>query len=137
MKEEIILSNDAFFLLSEGQEPLDDLAYPEAEKIASRFPNGFTASFIRYLDNGLLVALFEEKEPEREDSPGGPCLYFESTLYDRLQAWITEDRKVKYRWTRRGVPGPMATVDLLEGPYGPYFVTEKGSTIPIKSLSSE
>lgn len=137
MKEEIILSNDAFFLLSEGQEPLDDLAYQEAEKIASRFPNGFTASFIRYLDNGLVVALFEEKEPERENDPQGPCLYFDATLYDRLQAWITEGQKVKYRWTRRGVPGPMATVDLLEGPYGPYFITEKGSIIPIKSLSSE
>lgn len=142
MEEEIILSNDAFFLLVQGDEPLDDQAYAEAEKIASRFPDGFEADFLRYADGGFVVARFKPKAGHPAGPPlppelSWPCMYFDATKCARLQAWLLDGRKIAYRWVKNGVVGPTVTVPLQEGPHGSYFTTEKGSVIPIASLASE
>lgn len=138
MKEEIVLSNDAFFLLARGEEPLDDLAYAEAEKIASRFPNGFTASLVRYMDNGLVLALFEHKVCDQPAEDLGPCLYFDATKYARYEVRMgKEEGTVKYRIVKNGIPGEVFTVPLSEGPHGLYFVTKMGSIIPVSSLYFE
>lgn len=65
----IILSNDAFYYLSEGEEPLDEANLDEAERIAAMFPDGYKITCLGHAgDKGCfecdIVPAKADEEPE-------------------------------------------------------------------------
>ena len=131
MEKIIRLSNDAFFFLLLGEEPLDDAAYPEAEKIASELPSGFQGRILRYLDDGMVEASFTFDEPEEEFKYD---YFWNATLYCQLQVQVSGDT-VKYRWHKKNRTFEIQEVPLMSDEYGEYFLTKFGSRIPIRSLT--
>lgn len=56
------LTNDAFFTLYAGDEPIDETNLEEANRIAAQFPGGFTIAddWVVLGDTGLIEATFME-----------------------------------------------------------------------------
>lgn len=55
---EIWLSNDAFFYILSGEEPLDEDNLAEAEEVLSYFPNGFDIVEWHYEETDMVAATF-------------------------------------------------------------------------------
>lgn len=90
----IILSNDAFYYLSEGEEPLDESNLEEAERIIAMFPEGYKITYVgRVGDRGevecdIAPAVTSEK-PEH---------IITLTRYVQLHLNYTGADRVKVMW---------------------------------------
>lgn len=58
------LTNDAFFALYCGEEPIDEVNLEEAKNIAAQFPHGFTIGedWVELGDTGLIEAVFTAEQ---------------------------------------------------------------------------
>lgn len=74
-KIELTLSNDAFFYIYMGEEPIDEDAIKEAKKVGERFPFGFALENDEweYAENGGIKAVFIPYIPKKKAAPKGPA----------------------------------------------------------------
>ena len=63
----IQISNDAFFFITEEEEPLDEENLEEAQEVLSIFPNGFYVEDWRYVKNSDLIEVIFIPYVEDED----------------------------------------------------------------------
>lgn len=131
---QVIISNDAYFLLAKGEEPMDDLAYSEVEKLKAEAPANFSLGEPTFIENGLVKV---DLIPIRADASFDPDRLSKVTKYCELQVKFVGDNGVEYCWVKNGVAGPVKHA-YIQGPDSaqPYFTTDLGSIIPMASLDS-
>lgn len=84
------ISNDAFFFITEEEEPLDDKNLEEAQEILSMFPNGFyIEENWKFVENSdLIEAAFIPYVKDEEDYDE----YLDITKYMQLQIkWLDQN----------------------------------------------
>lgn len=84
------ISNDAFFFITEEEEPLDEANLEEAQEVLSMFPNGFYVEegWTRVEDSDLIEAVFVPYIEDADDYDE----YQELTKYIQQQIkWLDAD----------------------------------------------
>lgn len=131
---QVTMSNDAYFLLAKGEEPMDDLAYAEVERLKADGVDNFSLGEPIFIENGLVKV---DLIPVQADTNFDPDRRSEVTKYCELQVKFVDNNGVEYRWVKNGVAGPVKHAVIQEPDSAqPYFITDLGSIIPIASLDS-
>lgn len=130
------LSNDAFYLLYCGEEPLDEDNRDEANEIAAMFPHGFFIESYEVVGEDLIEAVFIPYKP----SDFKVEYFCKMTNEVELQVHYTSSNQVRYRFlhdSKGTIMEGEVPVFIDRFSNKPCFKTTGGSVIPIWTLSKK
>lgn len=130
--KDFTISNDAFFYLQLGDEPLDEANLIEAESVANSFINGFDIVEWRYIDNGKVYCKLAPYIAEQSYDA-----FIQATNYHDMRirynspsnvtAWYIDNRDNSIR--------PAGTHDIIDADTNPSFYTDLGSRFFLKRFT--
>lgn len=134
MKETILqLSNDAFFYILSGEQPIDETNLDEANEILDMFPNGFYIKSWEPIDNSdLIQAVFVTEDNESE------WLRYNITKYIQIQIkWLDSTHIIQREInSQANTMSETKEFSVLTNKYGlQYYINQFGSTIFINRFT--
>ena len=134
MKETILqLSNDAFFYILSGEQPIDEANLDEANEILGMFPNGFYIKSWEPIDNSdLIQAVFVMEDDESE------WLCYNITKYIQIQIKWLDSTHILQREinSQTDTMSEAKEFSVLTNKYGlQYYINQFGSTIFINRFT--
>lgn len=134
MKEAVLqLSNDAFFYILSGEQPIDETNLDEANEILDMFPNGFYIKSWEPIDNSdLIQAVFVMEGNESE------WLCYNITKYIQIQIkWLDSTHIIQREInSQANTMSEAKEFSVLTNKYGlQYYINQFGSTIFINRFT--
>lgn len=134
MKEAVLqLSNDAFFYILSGEQPIDETNLDEANEILDMFPNGFYIKSWEPIDNSdLIQAVFVTEDNESE------WLRYNITKYIQIQIkWLDSTHIIQREInSQANTMSEAKEFSVLTNKYGlQYYINQFGSTIFINRFT--
>lgn len=134
MKEAVLqLSNDAFFYILSGEQPIDETNLDEANEILDMFPNGFYIKSWEPIDNSdLIQAVFVTEDNESE------WLCYNITKYIQIQIkWLDSTHIIQREInSQANTMSEAKEFSVLTNKYGlQYYINQFGSTIFINRFT--
>lgn len=134
MKETVLqLSNDAFFYILSGEQPIDETNLNEANEILDMFPNGFYIKSWEPIDNSdLIQAIFVMEDDESE------WLCYNITKYIQIQIKWLDSTHILQREINSQADTMSETKEfsVLTNKYGlQYYINQFGSILFINRFT--
>lgn len=137
-QQELNISNDMFFYLVQGEEPLDPIAFSEElEDIKAEFPYGYELGGYSACEDGTYNMTFFAYTSPDDFKADFHLDYYWAFTHEQLQVQLLSSSKAIYRWfdidNKRIKSGPYE-VDIISMQGNKCFYTKKGSLIFFKTL---